>query len=256
MYGVILRYRIKLAALLGLFASFQAHAIANGQPVSDKQYAADYAWAVTIVHKVSGGICGGAIIAPRWVITAAHCTGKNKYVLVGSADRAEARRVEIERAIRHPGFDKVTLQNDVGLLYLAEAVEIAPATLATFPESQALLRPGASASIAGWGRPGIGEPPARRLIVSQTHLNLLTVLGTRITYDDPETGPCGSDSGGPLLMRTSEDEPVLVAVISATEEKLCARGGGLTVVTYLALAQGFIEQQIARFGSGVIADAN
>lgn len=252
-----MRYLLRsVFASFALFAvSGSAQAIVNGYPVSDINYDSRYPWMVAIVHKVSGGICGGALIAPRWVITAAHCTGKNKYVLVGNADRGKASRFEIERAIRHPAFDKLTLQNDVGLLFLAEPVEASPATMATFSEAQALLQPGALARIAGWGRTGISDPPAERLIEAETELNLLSVLGTRISYDDPETGPCGSDSGGPLLMTTNDGKQVLVAVISATEEKLCARGGGLTSVTNLSLVQGFVEQQMLRFGDGDSLDA-
>ena len=127
------------------------YAIANGEPVSDAQFVAEYGWAVVIVHKISGGICGGALIAPRWVVTAAHCTGKQKYVLAGHAERGKAQRVEIDRAIRHPEFNKDTLQNDVGLLYLSEPLGIEPSIMASDTEALLLLIPGAAATIAGWG---------------------------------------------------------------------------------------------------------
>ena len=47
----------------------------------DAEFAADYPWMVVIVHQTNGGICGGVVISPTWVLTAAHCTALQKFVL-------------------------------------------------------------------------------------------------------------------------------------------------------------------------------
>lgn len=205
------------------------------------------------MHKVTGGVCAGAVIAPRWVVTAAHCAKVNKYVLFGSANLLEAQRVEIKQAFRHPEFDADTLQNDVGLLLLEAPVPVGIAELASFTASRALLHEGAAAAIAGWGKTEKRSPSVERLVQSRTVINGLDIYGTRIRYADPATGPCGNDSGGPFVMRSKDGRNVLVGVISATDGNLCARGGGTAVITYLALAGGFIEHEILqRSGEGAI----
>jgi secreted trypsin-like serine protease len=216
----------------------------NGEPVSDEGFATAYPWAVAVINSVNDGICGGALIAPRWVVTAAHCTGMNKYVLVGAADRTAARRIELARAIRHPDFDPETLQNDVGLRYLAESVAAAPAVVASATESRLLLIPGAAARIAGWGKPAYKQPAAERLVEGKATLMGLVLRGSQYIYDDPVTGPCGFDSGGPMTMRTLDGRILLVGVASATDGNLCAKGGGIAVYTSLATVADFLESHV------------
>ena len=239
--------KIVLALLLASCTN-PAHAIANGKPVSDEQFASLYGWAVIIVNEYNDGICGGMIIAPRWVVTAAHCTGMQKHVLVGHADRAKAQRVEVVKAVRHPGFDKETLQYDVGLLYLGQALDIEPAIIASRSEARLLLVPGAPAVIAGWGFPASKRPTSRRLVEGWARLEQLRIQGSQYIYDDPSTGPCGYDSGGPMVMHTQNERRLLVGVASATNGNICAQGGGVAVYTNLALIENFIDvtmQQVA-----------
>lgn len=238
--------RALISSILLLF-SMSAWPIANGQLVSDSDFADYFPWTVALVHKVSGELCGGVIIAPRWVVTAAHCAKQNRYVLLGNADRTKGLRVEVERAVRHPEFDKDTLQYDVGLLLLAEPVDINPASMVSAAESRLLLVPGAPATIVGWGKIGTAKEASRGLAEGPARLDGLIKRGSQYIYDDPYTGPCGFDSGGPMIMVTVDGQRVVTGVASATDGNLCAKGGGIAVYTNLATVRAFIDTQLARF---------
>lgn len=236
--------RIGAVILLTIFVSAPSHALVNSTPVTDEQFEAEYPWVVAVVHKDSGGVCGGVLIAPRWVLSAAHCTGMNNYILLASADRTTARRVGISRSIRHPDFVKETLQPDVGLMQLEEAVDIPSASLPTEAQARSMLFPGRTAELAGWGRIESKRGAVERLRIGAVRLDKLQLSGTRIIYDYKGGGPCGRDSGSPMIMRTLDGRRFVVGVASVTDGDLCTRGGGIAIYTNLAAVRAFILKHV------------
>ncbi len=207
-----------------------AYAISEGQPVSDEQFASEFPWAVAVINEKGGGVCGGAVIAPRWVITAAHCGGGERYVLVDHASRSLARRVDVKKRIVHPRFDRNAGQFDVALLYLAEEVDMQPVALATPIESRLLLANNAPAIILGWGRTEQSRDPVDRVRVATPVLQAFAHRGSAYMYQGA-AGPCGRDSGSPMLMTTLDGRRVMVGIARAAQG-MCG-GGKLGAAMYM-----------------------
>lgn len=237
--------RVMVMAVLALM-SHPAAAIVNGARASEEVFAAQFPWAVALVSAKSGGVCTGQLIASEWVLTAAHCAGTGMTVVVGSADRTLGERITPVEAIRHPAYDPETGDFDVGLLRLPAPVAAPPVPLLAAAEAGQLLRDSAKAIIAGWGKrsPRLGH--SERFIVSDVELRGLRLQDGRIIYFDPVSGPCGGDSGGPLLLERADGTRVLAGVASRVAGDLCAQGGGVGIYMNVAEMRGFLDAQLAK----------
>lgn len=231
-------------AVLLLFAATGARAIVNGAPASDARYDADFGWAVALVDPGSGGVCSAELISPTWVLTAGHCTSSGLEVRLGNADRTRGTALPIAEALQHPGYDGKTGEFDVGLIRLQSPVSVTPVRVATRKEAASLLRPDALAVIAGWGKRAVTLPFSERLVVSDVELRSLTWDKTRFRYFDAASGPCGGDSGGPLLLSRPDGTRVLAGIASGVEGNLCAQGGGFGIYVNIAEVRDFIEAHV------------
>ena len=235
------RWSLTLGALLAV-ASCQdetpgalRQAITTGTPTSGDP---------AVVALVLGGrmSCSATLIAPRVILTAAHClpqTGTRPTVRFG----ADAESPVLERGILasrvHPAFDRVTLTHDIGVALL-DGLAPDGVTPAVLPD-RALegTAVGASIRVVGFGETAVD---AGDLGVKREGIAIVDALeATTFTLRPAPSQPCHGDSGGPAFL-TVDGLERLVGVTSAGDLLCSTFGRDVRVDAYLdAFIQPFVE---------------
>ena len=114
-------------------------------------------WQIVILNKYREAFCGGTLVHPRWVVTAAHCVRKHLIVRVGEHDlvvhEGAEKEYTVKRAILHPDYNRDTVDNDLALLELPEPVELGKnAAIACLPDQDEPLPDKDHCTIIGWGK--------------------------------------------------------------------------------------------------------
>jgi secreted trypsin-like serine protease len=244
--------------ITALLLAAPAHAIVGGGTPQAEGVARSV---VTIVGS-RGNFCTGSLIAPRLVLTVAHCVQPGAdYKIVDYGADGKPQLQNVRTVAIHPGFNMQAMIGhrataDVALLQL----EIPLKGKSTVPvgSPQIPIQVGSRFTIAGIGVTVRGDGKSGGM----TRVAALVATGQpgtlQIRLVDPVTngirdgiGACTGDSGGPVF----EDKPggpVIVGVISwSTGPNGSAGCGGLTGVTPLTLYRDWIMQTARQWGAAL-----
>ena len=277
---------MRRSLLLALLSSLSIASPASASPASavpvvgGQETERDWPWMVYLnqgrqeIELEPGNYCGGSLIAPTWVMTAAHCITDEVIdplittVVIGRhsqsndpGERIQARRIEVHEEYAANGTP------DVALIELERSPEdpVAPIQIAA-PGEEALYAPGTMATILGWGNVEDGGSPSD--VLKEAQVPIVTDDDCGRAYADPSWGwtpaemicagfpeggtdTCQGDSGGPLIVPAADGSWRQVGITSFGEG--CAKPGYPGV--YSEAAGEKIREWVRALVPGAVAPA-
>ena len=175
-------------------------------------------------------VCGGVLIAPKVILTAAHCLEYIDVVMLGVHDfrniqgsSYELYSLSPKSTLRYPLYDPYTLDGDFALVFLPEPSKFAPVTVnanGDVPSTDQKL------TVMGWGTT---EHGALSNVPLETTVDVLSNMDCANRYGSEshiskrmvcasggsERDSCQEDSGGPLIIKGQDAaDDILVGLVS------------------------------------------
>lgn len=200
------------------FFTLAVNSSINGATIVGGKEAVPYSYPfmVSIQYKSSNRhFCGGALISPQTVITAAHCTkgeSANRLKVVLAEHNFKVKEdIEQERDVSeiiiHDDFNYTTLKNDVSILHLSTPVDLGFKTeLIALPEPNEEIS--GTTTVIGWGALSFGGSSPD--VLNEVDVDIVDfdqcntnyngeILPGMLCASSPGKDACQGDSGGPLF---------------------------------------------------------
>ena len=203
-----------------------ASAVIDGEPIGIAQAP----WQVSL-QSGGGHFCGGTVIGPSTIVTAAHCvegsSAGDLFVRAGVTDRDDSSGQDrsVSRVIVHPGGFAASA--DVAVLVLSQPLSLGSNVQAIGLATAVDVAAAASATVSGWGARSEDDAEGSTTLLAaevpilddatcaaQLGADGSIVADNELCAEGQGAGSCYGDSGGPLTVVAADGSVRLAGVVS------------------------------------------